>query len=36
MFNHHIYYLNDSTWCRIIGTEANNCNTVLQIIKLKL
>lgn len=31
----HIYYLNDSTWCRIIETDDNTCNTHLQIIKLK-
>lgn len=30
----HIHYLNDSTWCRIIETDANNCNILLQIIHL--
>lgn len=31
----HIYYLNDSTWCRVIETEDNTCTTLLQMIKLK-
>lgn len=32
---HHIYYLNDSTWCTVVERDANNCNILLQILHLK-
>ncbi|MDR3140240.1 MAG: 6-bladed beta-propeller [Tannerellaceae bacterium] len=30
-----LYYLNDSTWCRLLNIEENNCNLYLQILRLK-
>lgn len=33
---HHIYYLNDSTWCRVVERDANNCNILLQKLHLKI
>lgn len=31
----HIYYLKKNMWCRVIETEADNCNILLQLLHIK-
>lgn len=31
----HIYYINNNTWCRVIDTDVNNCNILLQLMHIK-
>lgn len=33
--NNEIFYINDTTWCRMVETQENDCNTLLQFIHLK-
>ncbi len=29
-----LFYVNDSTWCRVVDSDQNDCNTILQIMHL--
>lgn len=31
----HIYYINKNMWCRVIETDVNNCNILLQLLHIK-
>lgn len=31
----HIFYLNKKKWCRVVETDVNNCNILLQLLHLK-
>lgn len=33
--NYRLFYLNDSTWCRVVDRHEKDCNTLLQIMHLK-
>lgn len=33
--DYRLFYLNDSTWCRVVDTHEKDCNTLLQIMHLK-
>lgn len=33
--NDNIFYINDNTWCRMVESQDNDCNTLLQFIHLK-
>lgn len=32
---HHIYQLNSNTWCRVLDTDAKNCQLKIQLLNLK-
>ena len=31
----HVYYLDKNTWCRVVETDVNNCNILLQLLRVK-
>lgn len=33
--DYRIFYINDSTWCRVIDAQQKDCNTLIQIMHLK-
>ena len=31
----HVYYLDKNTWCRVVETDVNNCDILLQLLRIK-
>ena len=31
----HIYYIKNDMWCRVVETDVNNCNMLLQLLHIR-